>query len=51
MKSREDMFSDPKEMDDLYLALDRYNLKGIPFLDGLKAKFCPQAKIDKTNNR
>ena len=44
MKSREDMFSDPKEMDDLYLALDRYNLKGNTFFGWIKSKILPSSK-------
>jgi tetrahydrodipicolinate N-succinyltransferase len=39
--SRADMFSSPKELDDLYLEIDRISLKQNSFLRWIKSKFYP----------
>ena len=38
------LYAIKKEMDDLYLALDRYNLKGNTFFGWIKSKILPSSK-------
>ena len=42
--SREDMFSSPKELDDLYLEIDRISLKENTFFGWIKSKLLPNKK-------
>ena len=41
--SRADMFSSPKELDDLYLEIDRISLKKNTLFRWIKSKFYPKS--------
>ena len=41
--SRADMFSSPKELDDLYLEIDRISLKKNTLIRWIKSKFYPSS--------